>query len=127
MTSAMALPSSNPMALPKDKMLYIYLLCPHSKHQKNPFRSKQSKHFHKKTWFICETRSNKVKLPVLKPTVKLGQFPVLEPPVMSNLQMEVPNSKFITFKKCFSAVGWFFSFWNLEFWKFQIREFWNSS
>jgi hypothetical protein len=26
---------TNMLALPIDKMLYIYLLCPHSKHQKN--------------------------------------------------------------------------------------------
>jgi hypothetical protein len=39
---------TNTVALPIDKMLYIYLLCPHSKHRKNAFQSKQSKHFHQK-------------------------------------------------------------------------------
>jgi hypothetical protein len=39
------------LALPIDKMLYIYLLCPYSKHQKNPFQSKQSKHFHPENRF----------------------------------------------------------------------------
>ncbi len=46
------------------KMLCIYLLCPHSEHQNNPFQSKQSKHFHQRKQFTqCETGSNKVKLP----------------------------------------------------------------
>jgi hypothetical protein len=27
------------LALPIVKMLYIYILCPHSEHQKNPFQS----------------------------------------------------------------------------------------
>jgi hypothetical protein len=55
---------TNMLALPVDKMLYIYLLCPHSKHQKNPFQSKQSKHFHQRNQFTsCETNCNKVKLP----------------------------------------------------------------
>jgi hypothetical protein len=35
----------NRLALPIDKMLYIYLLCPHSEHQNNLFQSKQCKHF----------------------------------------------------------------------------------
>ncbi len=38
-------------ALPIDKMLYIYMLCPHSEHQNNPFQSKQSKHFHQRNGF----------------------------------------------------------------------------
>jgi hypothetical protein len=39
-------------------------MCTHSEHQKTSFRSKQSKHFHRKTQFTsCETGSNKVKLP----------------------------------------------------------------
>jgi hypothetical protein len=42
---------ANSVAVPIDKMLYIYLVCPHSKHPKNPFQSKQSKHFHPKNWF----------------------------------------------------------------------------
>jgi hypothetical protein len=37
---------TNTLALPIDKMLYIYLLYPHSQHQKNQFQSKQSKHIH---------------------------------------------------------------------------------
>jgi hypothetical protein len=41
----------NTMALPIDKMLYIYLLCPHSEHQNNLFQSKQSKHFHQRNQF----------------------------------------------------------------------------
>ncbi len=36
---------TNTLALPIDKMLDIYLLCPHSEYQKIPF---QSKHFHPK-------------------------------------------------------------------------------
>jgi hypothetical protein len=52
------------LALPIDKMLYIYLLCPHSEHQKILFQSKQYKHFHQKSRFPrCETGLNKVKLP----------------------------------------------------------------
>jgi len=39
------------LALLIHKMLYIYILCPHSEHQKNPFQSKQSKHFHQRNWF----------------------------------------------------------------------------
>ncbi len=55
---------TNTLALPIDKMLCIYVLCPHSKHQKNPFQSKQSKHFHHGNQFtLCETGFNKVKLP----------------------------------------------------------------
>ncbi len=51
------------MALPIDKILYIYLLCSHAEHQKYPSQSKQSKHFHQRNWFTqCETGSNKVKL-----------------------------------------------------------------
>jgi hypothetical protein len=42
---------TNMLVLPIDKMLYIYLLCPHSEHQKNPFQSKESKHFHQKNRF----------------------------------------------------------------------------
>ncbi len=33
----------NKLALPMDKMLYIYLQCSHFEHQNNPFQSKQSK------------------------------------------------------------------------------------
>jgi hypothetical protein len=51
---------TNTLALPIDKMLYIYLLCPHSQHQNNPFQSKQSKHF------IKETDSPRVKLILIK-------------------------------------------------------------
>jgi hypothetical protein len=40
----------NMLALPIDKMLYIYLLCPYS-HQKNMSQSKESKHFHQKNRF----------------------------------------------------------------------------
>jgi hypothetical protein len=55
---------TNMVALPIDKMLYIYVLCPHSEHQKNLFQSKQSKHFHQRNRFTeCEAGSNKVKLP----------------------------------------------------------------
>jgi hypothetical protein len=36
---------TNTLALPIDKMLYNYLLCPHYEHQKNSFQSKQSKHY----------------------------------------------------------------------------------
>jgi hypothetical protein len=51
-------------------MLYIYLLYPHSEHQNNPFQSKHSKHFHQRNWFIvCETGSNKLKLPKVGPNV----------------------------------------------------------
>jgi len=39
---------TNTLALPINKMLYIYLLCSHSENQKNPFQSKQSKHFHQR-------------------------------------------------------------------------------
>jgi hypothetical protein len=57
-------------------MLYIYLLCPHSEHQKNLFQSKQSKHFHQRNWFIlCEIGSNKVKLP------KVGSDAIVPVPV----------------------------------------------
>jgi len=42
---------TNKLALPIDKMLYIYLLCPHSERQNNPFQSKESKHFHQRSRF----------------------------------------------------------------------------
>ncbi len=42
---------TNTLGLSIDKMLYICLLCPHSKHQNNSFQSKQSKHFHKRNRF----------------------------------------------------------------------------
>jgi hypothetical protein len=42
---------TNTLALPIDKMLYIYLLHPHSEPQKSPFQSKQSKHFHQRNRF----------------------------------------------------------------------------
>jgi hypothetical protein len=42
---------TNTLALPIDKMLYIYLLCPQSEHQNNPFQTKQSKHFHQRNQF----------------------------------------------------------------------------
>ncbi len=55
---------TNTLALPIGKMLYIYLLCPHSEHQKNPFQSKRSKHFHQRNGFTrYEIGSNKVKFP----------------------------------------------------------------
>jgi len=67
---------TNTLALPIVKMLYIYLLCPHSKHQKKPFQSKQSKHFHQRNRFTkCETGSNKVKLP------KVGSNAIVPVPV----------------------------------------------
>jgi hypothetical protein len=54
------------LALQIDKMLYIYLLCPHFEHQIFFFQSKQPKHFHQRNRFIkCEIGSNKVKLPRL--------------------------------------------------------------
>jgi hypothetical protein len=34
-----------------------------------------------------------VPVPVLEPTVKLGQFPVLKPTVMDNLWFRLQNSK----------------------------------
>jgi hypothetical protein len=46
---------TNTPAVPIDKMLYIYLLCPHSEHQKK-IRSNLNT-------FTKETGSNKVKLP----------------------------------------------------------------
>ncbi len=57
---------TNTLALPIDKMLYIYYLhCLHTLHtKKNPFQFKQSKHFHQRNWFTqFETGSNKLKLP----------------------------------------------------------------
>jgi hypothetical protein len=42
---------TNTLALPIGNMLYIYVLCPHSEHQNNPFQSKQSKHFHQRNQF----------------------------------------------------------------------------
>jgi hypothetical protein len=81
---------TNTLALPIDKMLYIYLLCPHSECQKNPFQSKQSKHFHQRNQFTqCETSSNKVKfpkvgskaiVPVAGPTNKKISFQILSNP-----------------------------------------------
>jgi hypothetical protein len=47
---------TNTLALPIDKMLYIYLLCPHSKHQKKHRRMKKGCNF----WAIF---SNKVLQP----------------------------------------------------------------
>jgi hypothetical protein len=59
-----------------DHMLYIYILCPHSEHQNNPFQSKKSKHFHQRNRFTqCETGSIKVKLP------KVGSNVIVPVPV----------------------------------------------
>ncbi len=67
----------NMLARPIDKMLCIYLLCPYSEHQNNPFQSKQSKHFHQRKGFTpCEAGSNKVKLP------KVGSYAMV--PVRPN-------------------------------------------
>jgi hypothetical protein len=75
----------NTLALPIDKMLCIYLLCPHSEHQNNPFQSKQFKLFHKRNWFtLCETGSNKVKLP------KVGSNAIVPVPVGAG-----PNGDFV--------------------------------
>ncbi len=46
------------LALPINKMLYIYLLCPHSEHQKNI-----GSNLNGLNTFTKETSSNKVKLP----------------------------------------------------------------
>ncbi len=55
---------TNMLALPIDKMLYIYYSVHTLNTKKNPFQSKQSKHFHRRSWFTeCEIDSNKVKLP----------------------------------------------------------------
>jgi hypothetical protein len=51
-------------------MLYIYLRCPHFKHQNNPFQSKQSLNT-----FTKETGSIKVKLP------KVGSNAIVPVPV----------------------------------------------
>jgi hypothetical protein len=57
----------NTLALPIDTMLYTDLLCPHSEHQKNLFKSKQLSTFTK------ETGSNKVKLPEVGGMAKMRQ------------------------------------------------------
>jgi hypothetical protein len=76
---------TNTPALPIDKMLYIYLLCPHSEHQNNPLQSKQSKHIHQRNWFSkCETSSIKVKLP------KVGSNAIVPVPVGAG-----PNNPYI--------------------------------
>jgi hypothetical protein len=55
---------TNTLALPIDNLLHIYVLCPHSEHQNNPFQSKKSKNFYQRNRFTkCETGSIKVKLP----------------------------------------------------------------
>jgi hypothetical protein len=50
----------NTLALPILKMLYIYLLCPHSEHPNNPFHSKRSKQYHQRK------RSNAKKLILIR-------------------------------------------------------------
>ncbi len=52
---------TNMLAFPIDKMLYIYLVCPHSEHQNNPFQSKQSINT-----FTKETGSPDVKLVLIR-------------------------------------------------------------
>jgi hypothetical protein len=90
----------NTLALPIDKMLYMYLLCPHSEHQKSTFQSKQSKHFHQRNRFTqCETGSNKVKLP------KVGSNAIVPVPVgagLNNPQWD-PNWSRIAAKRDDSA------------------------
>jgi hypothetical protein len=46
---------TNRLALPIDKMLYIYSLGPHSEHQNNSFQSKRSKHFHQRNTLNTKT------------------------------------------------------------------------
>ncbi len=62
----------------------MYLLCPHSEHKKkNPFQSKQSKHFHQRNPFPqCEARSDKVKLP------KVGSNAIVPVPVEAGPKKE---------------------------------------
>jgi len=90
---------TNTLALPINKMSYIYLLCPHSEHQKKHlFQFEQSKHFHQRHRFItCETSFNKVKLPKVRSNViVLGLihldvkniFDYFDPLFMSNLNYE---------------------------------------
>jgi hypothetical protein len=65
---------TNTLALPIVKMLYIYRLCPHSKHQKDPFQSKESKHFHQKTDSPnVKTSFNTLKLPKVGSNVIWGE------------------------------------------------------
>jgi len=45
---------TNTLALPIDKMLYIYILCPHFEHQKNSYQSKQSTHSHQRKGVIIQ-------------------------------------------------------------------------
>jgi hypothetical protein len=79
---------TNTLALPIDKMLYIYVLCPHSEHQQIPFQSKQSKHFHQKNRFTkCQTGSNNVKLP------KVGSNAIVTVPVGAGPTKRVSSQK----------------------------------
>ncbi len=71
--------------LPFTLLLFIYLLCSHSEHQKNLF---QSKHFHQKNQFTeYETSSNKVKLPKVGSSVMIvhGQGPTTNPVNMNKI------------------------------------------
>jgi hypothetical protein len=61
--------STYTLALPIDNMLYIYLLCPHFEHQKNPFQPNSLNAFTKKTG------SNNVKL------TKVGSNAIVPVPV----------------------------------------------
>jgi hypothetical protein len=79
---------TNTLALPIEKMLYIYVLCPHSEHQQIPFQSKHSKHFHQKNRFTsCQTGSNNVELP------KVGSNAIVTVPVGAGPTKRVSSHK----------------------------------
>jgi hypothetical protein len=61
---------TNTLALPIDKMLYIYLLCPHSEHQNNRF------HYHQRDRVPnLKQMFNKVKLPKVGSSAIWGTGP----------------------------------------------------
>ncbi len=100
---------TNTLAPPIDKMLYIYLFCPHSKHQNNMFQSKQSKHFHQRNWFTqCETGFNKVKLP------KVGSNAIILAPIGA-----WPNKLYIKIVGIKTWELWESLLW--RFWKDPIK------
>ncbi len=69
--------------------------CVHTTHQKNPFQSKQSKHFHQENQFTqYEIGPNKVKLPKVGPNVMVP-VPVGAGPNkygFSDMNVEIPSN-----------------------------------
>ncbi len=94
---------TNTVALPIDKMLFIYLLCPHFEHQNNVCQSKQFKHLPQRNQFIGWSEPAATNAPVENEAVQavlgMNQKPILfpcpgisQPPSMPQTFPLLPNS-----------------------------------